>query len=319
MISHQYHIAHWLSAPLLSQTTYAKGDRIRFSKGELLNLGGTVTGVREDGKIMVHPDIVGFDEDVDCDPDELTKSFFVGDKVMVMSGTHAGETGMLLKLETSGQCSILSDTTKEEITLMLRDLTQNPETDTGVEVLGSYNLHDLVQLDNNTAGVIFKIEREAARVLTSNGTLERPEIRVCREPDMLRKVFSKNTTTTDKNSQRVKVGDFVSIVDGPAAFKGKGGAVEHIFRNSLFIKGRDFSFDHAGGFICVRSRSCVVRGGALSASDVLRASGNPALMGGSGYVPQSPMHPAAGETPSTLLDLLLNLPALMSHSHPLIL
>ena len=202
---------------------------------------------------------------------------------------------LLPQVGKSGQCVIISDTSKKEIVLMLKDLTENPETDTGVEVLGTYNLHDLVQLDNNTAGVIYKIERDAARVLTNNGTLERPDLRVCKESDITRKINSRTSSTTDKNNQRVKVGDFVSIIDGPATLKGKGGAVEHIFNNSLFIKGRDFSSDQSGGFVCVRSRSCAVRGGTLSSGDMMRVRDANNQFGSGGYVPQSPLHPAAGE------------------------
>ena len=82
----------------LSQTTEAKGDRIRFAKGEFLNLGGVVTDVRDNGVVMVHPDIEGFDESVECSAEELMKSFKAGDKVMVIDGTHAGEKGMLIQV-----------------------------------------------------------------------------------------------------------------------------------------------------------------------------------------------------------------------------
>lgn len=51
----------------------------------------------------------------------------------------------------------------------------------GIETLGGkYELHDLVQLDANTAGVIIAIEKEVARVLTNNSTPTQPDVRICR-------------------------------------------------------------------------------------------------------------------------------------------
>lgn len=47
------------------------------------------------------------------------------------------------------------------------------------QVLGDkYQLHDLVQLDANTAGVIIAVERGGAKVLTNQGSAIAPEVRV---------------------------------------------------------------------------------------------------------------------------------------------
>ncbi len=52
---------------------------------------------------------------------------------------------------------------------------------TGVETLGGkYELHDLVQLDAHTAGVIVGIDKDTARVLTNQSTLQKNDIRLCR-------------------------------------------------------------------------------------------------------------------------------------------
>lgn len=44
------------------------------------------------------------------------------------------------------------------------DLTESDVVASGIEMLGEYQLHDLVQINQNTAGVIVKIEKDAARV-----------------------------------------------------------------------------------------------------------------------------------------------------------
>ena len=48
-----------------------------FLKGELQNLEAVVVDIRDDGKVLVLPNIDGFEEPIDCDPEELKKFFQV--------------------------------------------------------------------------------------------------------------------------------------------------------------------------------------------------------------------------------------------------
>jgi transcription elongation factor SPT5 len=51
----------------------------------------------------------------------------------------------------------------------------------GIETLGGkYELHDLVQLDANTAGVIIGIDKDYARVLSNQSTVAKPDVRMCK-------------------------------------------------------------------------------------------------------------------------------------------
>ena len=51
-----------------------------FLKGELQNLEAIVVDIRDDGKVLVLPKIDGFEEPIDCDPEELKKFFQVWEK-----------------------------------------------------------------------------------------------------------------------------------------------------------------------------------------------------------------------------------------------
>lgn len=62
---------------------------------------------------------------------------------------------------------------------------------------GPYELHDLVVLDQATVGVIVEISKDACKVLTNQGSVERPELRTCRLPDIKRKMVTRNATTSD--------------------------------------------------------------------------------------------------------------------------
>ncbi|KAG1676522.1 hypothetical protein FOA52_000065 [Chlamydomonas sp. UWO 241] len=276
------------------KATYVAGDKVKFTKGELQGLEATVTDVRDDGKVMVVPKIDGFSEAVDCEMSELRKFFRQGDRVKVINGQHAGEAGMLLAVsdDASELCVMISDTSRTQIKVFARDLTVNTDADTGVETLGEYQLHDLVQLDQTTAGVIIKIERATARVLTSESTLEIPDVRAVRDTDMQRKVMSRHIITTDQGGNKVAVEDYVTMVEGPPTFRGKGGTVAYIWRGTLFIRCRELQ-DLSGGFIAVRARACAVRGGAHTAASVARlAAGTPRMT--PNMTPQSPGHPSAG-------------------------
>ena len=94
--------------------------------------------------------------------------------------------------------------------------------------------------------------------------------------------------------------DVVTIAEGPVSLKGKAGTVEYVWRGMFFIRGRQLGDSVNGGYVCVRGRSCNVRGGVMSAADIARmAAGTPRGTpmspahgaGGAryGYAPQSPM------------------------------
>ena len=51
--------------------------QVMFLKGELQNLEAIVVDIRDDGKVLVLPKIDGFEEPIDCDPEELKKFFQV--------------------------------------------------------------------------------------------------------------------------------------------------------------------------------------------------------------------------------------------------
>lgn len=52
-------------------------------------------------------------------------------------------------------------------------------------------------LDNQTFGVIVGVEKEAARVLTNQGRPEKPDVRVCRLPDIQKKLLVRRNVTQD--------------------------------------------------------------------------------------------------------------------------
>ena len=68
--------------------------------------------------------------------------------------------------------------------------------------LGQYEQHSLVQLVD-CVGVIVECGADTARVLTSGGRPDRPEIRTVRLPDIKKRAGSRNAVTNDLSLQPV--------------------------------------------------------------------------------------------------------------------
>jgi len=51
----------------------------------------------------------------------------------VLSGTHKGETGMIVQVER-GVCAVVGDATRTQFRVNARDLTENVEREPGLEV-----------------------------------------------------------------------------------------------------------------------------------------------------------------------------------------
>lgn len=97
----------------------------------------------------------------------VQKFFRVGDHVKVESGSCVGETGLIVKVQDN-VATLISDISQHEVKVLTSDIRECAAVSPGLK-FGDYMLHDLVQLDLNTVGVITFIERDSAQVLDSNG------------------------------------------------------------------------------------------------------------------------------------------------------
>ncbi|KAH7567993.1 hypothetical protein JRO89_XS07G0209300 [Xanthoceras sorbifolium] len=231
---------------------FMKGDAVIVIKGDLKNLKGWVEKVDEEN-VHIRPEMKGLPKTLAVNQKELCKYFEPGNHVKVVSGTQEGATGMVVKVEQH-VLIILSDTTKEHIRVFADDVVESSEVTTGITKIGDYELHDLVLLDNNSFGVIIRVESEAFQVL--KGVPDRPEVALVKLREIKCKL-EKKSNVQDKNKNTVSAKDVVRILEGPC--KGKQGPVEHIFRGILFIYDRHH-LEHAG-FICAKATSCAVVGG----------------------------------------------------------
>ncbi|XP_039003283.1 putative transcription elongation factor SPT5 homolog 1, partial [Hibiscus syriacus] len=234
---------------------FMKGDAVIVVKGDLKNLKGWVEKVEEEN-VHIRPEMKGLPKTLAVNEKELCKYFEPGNHVKVVSGTKESATGMVVKVERH-VLIILSDTTKEHIRVFADDVVESSEVTTGVTKIGEYELHDLVLLDNNSFGVIIRVESEAFQVL--KGVPERPEVSLVKLREIKCKL-EKKFNVQDRYRNIVSVKDVDRILEGP--FKGKQGPVEHIYKGVLFVYDRHH-LEHAG-FICAKADSSCIVGGSRS-------------------------------------------------------
>ncbi|KAI5680806.1 hypothetical protein M9H77_02033 [Catharanthus roseus] len=231
---------------------FMKGDRVIVVKGDLKNLKGTVEKVEEDS-VHIKPHEEGLMETLEVSDKNLCKYFEPGNHVKVVAGATEGATGMVVSVE-GHVVNIVSDTTKELLRVFADNVVESSEVTTGITRIGDYELHDLVQLDDMSFGVIIRVDSEAFQVL--KGVPEKLEVALVRLREIKFKIDRK-INSQDRRGNKLAVKDIVKILEGPC--RGKQGPIEHIYRGILFVYDRHH-LEHAG-FICAKSESCMLVGG----------------------------------------------------------
>jgi transcription elongation factor SPT5 len=259
------------SSVLRSATSFSKGDLVRVTAGELVNLTGTVESIDKDGQVHITcttDDLIG--EKLFFDIDKLEKFFRVGDHVKVLNGRYKGSTGVVLNVETgTSTVDVMSDLGRSEMKVFAHDLQMSTEYATGLDAAGQYRIYDLVELNAQNVGVIVRIdEAETFKVLDNLGT-----VRTVGLAEMQGRLTPRNPVALDARQFRMGVADQVTVIDGP--FKGRQGTIKHIFRKSVFVLSRTHA-ENAGIFV-VRGHDLRVVQGAPGA-----ATGAPA--GGAGFL-----------------------------------
>ncbi|KAL0844273.1 hypothetical protein Bca101_017519 [Brassica carinata] len=237
---------------------FMKGDEVIVIKGDLKNMKGWVEKVDEEN-VLIRSDMKGLNNPLAVNERELCKYFEPGNHVKVVSGTHKGSTGMVVKVEQH-VLIVLTDTTKQHIRVFADHVVKSAEVTNGVTKMGEYELHDLVLLSNLSFGVIIKLDSEAIQVL--KGVPERPEVAIVKHGEIKYKI-DKRMNVKDRYKNFITVKDVVRVTEGPS--KGKQGPVMHIYKGVLFLHDRH-NVEHAG-YVCVKCSSCVLSGGSYSGAD----------------------------------------------------
>ena len=261
------------------------GDQVIVVEGDLRNLEGVIKRVDADGRVIVDPSHKDLTDPLPFNPEQLRKHFKVGSTVRVVHGAHEGASGMVVKVSDQ-IATIFSTSTNEEFSVFMRDLADDAEAATRVDRIGEYALHDLAMLDDGNVGVLTRVEKDVAFVLTNVGTLERPNVKACKLSDFKRKMNSRNQTAQDGAMELIDVGSIVRINEGQ--LKDVNATVEHIYKGTIWVKARGVQRD--GGIVCLRSRQCFVHGGQGTRQGGAIPGLTPAMQSAFTNAPKSPGH-----------------------------
>ena len=235
------------SARALARTILQPGDHVEVFEGDQRGMHGTVASIIND-VVLIEPSAelelheLG-DQKIEVQARSVRKRFKAGDHVKVMAGANLDETGLVVKVKDD-VVTFLSDLTLEEVNVFVKDVREAAEVGSGVNEIGQYELHDLVQLDTNTTGVIFKLERDSFRILDQTGA-----VRILKPSQIANKVNSRNAVATDADGSDIRSGDEMKE-GGPNSMRdGRDGKVLHVYRSMFaFLYNRSLS-ENEGVFV----------------------------------------------------------------------
>ncbi|KIK19668.1 hypothetical protein PISMIDRAFT_107110, partial [Pisolithus microcarpus 441] len=200
---------------------------------------GVVDSINQDVVTIM---AVGIDIDgqkVDIPACSVQKRFKPGDHIKVMTGQNTDETGLVVSV-SDNVVTFVSDMTMQEVSLFSKDLREAAEVGTGTDIVGNYELHDLVQLDLQTVGIIFKTERDSFQVLDQNG-----QVQLVQPHQISMQQDSLQATATDSEGHELRVNDNIRKIKG----ENRKGRVLHIHQSFFaFLHNHDVP-ENGGVFV----------------------------------------------------------------------
>lgn len=155
-----------------------------------------------------------------------------------------------------------------KLSVFSKDIRVAAEIGAAHNTVGNYELHDLVQLDQQTAGVIFKTEHNQFKVLDHNGT-----VRTVGPRQISMRRDSRRAVATDSENHDLRIGDMVKEIQGEQ----RKGQVLHIHRSVfIFLYNREIN-ENNGVFITRSTMLASVAPKTLNNSSVDLSQMNPAM------------------------------------------
>ncbi|MBW0463912.1 hypothetical protein O181_003627 [Austropuccinia psidii MF-1] len=222
------------------------GDHVEVFEGDQKGIQGTVHSIVNEIVILdpnpiIHPELKG--SQIEIPARSLRKSFKPGDHVKVLTGQNVDETGLVIRVREE-VVTFLSDLSCKEVEVFARDLRVAAEVGSSANTFGQFELYDLVQLDPQTTGVIFKIERDTFKVLDQNGN-----VRVVKPNQISAKRDSRYAIATDADGYEIAVNDQMKEKPSGGRHEGRRGRVLHIYRSMYaFLHSHD-TMENGGVFV----------------------------------------------------------------------
>ena len=182
----------------------------------------------------------------------------------MLAGRYEGDTGLIVRVEQN-RVILFSDLSMHELEVLPRDLQLCTDMATGVDSMGQFQWGDLVQLNDQTVGVIVRLERENFHVLSMHG-----KVVEAKPQSLTKRRENRQAVALDSQQNTIQKRDIVTVIDGPHS--GIGGEIKHLYRSFAFLHSRKY-IDNGGIFVC-KTRHLQLAGGnkATSISTVLQTA-----------------------------------------------
>ncbi|KAH9468034.1 hypothetical protein Pst134EA_011655 [Puccinia striiformis f. sp. tritici] len=227
-------------------TVLQPGDHVEVFEGDQKGIQGTVGSIQSDN-IIIKPDPLAHPElknaEIEVPANSLRKSFKPGDHVKVMAGQNTDETGLVIRVRED-VVTFLSDLSCKEVEAFARDLRVAAEVGSSANTFGQFELYDLVQLDPQTTGAIFKIERNTFKVIDQNGN-----VRSVKPNQISAKKDSRYAIATDADGYEIAVNDQMKEKSVGGRTDGRRGRVLHIYRSMYAFLHSHESTENGGVFV----------------------------------------------------------------------
>jgi len=220
-------------------TKFFKGDRVKVTKGELLNLEAEIIKINPTSLTLKSLN-AEYSEALDIPPSDCVKIFSKGSYVRVVEGKNAGKEGFVLQVDDNNVATIMSDGLQNVIQVFVNDLVFCNESTRNIDVTNKkgeveqdFVKFDLVKLnDRKTVGIVLGTANTGWKILDNFGN-----VRNVTTYQIEQKLNTRNNMTRNDKSQTLRINDSVRILQGK--YKGQTGIIKHIYNDLLFIYNPD--------------------------------------------------------------------------------
>jgi transcription elongation factor SPT5 len=216
---------------LIPKSTFAIGELVRVTSGDMKNLIGKIVLVEKSGVVSIEPTEDSGLPAIQVLLRDIEKYFKLSDHVEILSGGSAGDTGIITAI-TGGVCSILIDGELRDVKVNINSLRLSTKISKGEVSLGGFSLGQLVQLSKpvETTGLVVRISKSGNFAILGidekrySATLA----------DISAAKASRDVTAISRHGDGIKKGSVVKYFD--EGNQVRSGTVKEIYRNSLFVK-----------------------------------------------------------------------------------
>lgn len=218
-----------------AKVSFQPGDRVEILNGEQRGSRGIITKSTTTIATVNLPEFPL--KPLEFPVTSLRKIFEPGDHVMVVSGEHQGDAGLVLVVK-QGQVTFMSNQTREEVTITANNLSKSIDS---TPTSSEYSLHDIVELSAKNVACIIQAGHDIFKVIDETG-----KVSTITKGSILSKINASRArvTTVDSNGNEIKIGD--SIVEKIGARR--EGQVLYIQSQQVFAVSKKI-VENAGVFV----------------------------------------------------------------------